>query len=428
MGLKESYEKGKEKLLDDNSICKENRDLFKEFFEFEEHKIKRINHLRELDDGGYKTLLSYLSRLRNVNKWFDNKPWKNITKEDIQKVYNDLEDGKLKTSKGEPFKDRRSYYNKIFKSKPFKLAGHKDDLARDVLEYFTDKRETEVDFIDEEGFKKLVSVISKPEHKLLFWLSWDIGENVFSILQLKKKDFTKQNNKDTKSPEYLVNLPKEILKRSRKTRSELTLYPETVRFIDMILERGKEIFVEDPKGNEFKKVKQKNGKYKKLQGKKKFVPFESHDRIFNFEKRQATKIFDSAVKKTGVKTMPKGDKPTWQHLRKGMTCHLLKNGWHSDEINLRLGHKITSRELEAYVSYAASNKQLPKRRLFQSNLEEVQNELEEFKRREKLQISRAERQGENVESLENTVAELKKMLSMVMGESKATIMTTMQRK
>ncbi len=406
MGLKESYEKRKAELLKDNSICKANRDLFKEFFEFEEHKLKRVNGLSKIDEASYKTLYGYISRFMTVNKWFNNKAWKDLTKENIQEVYDDLEDGKILNSKGQPFKDKRSYYNKIFKSKPFKMAGHKDDLAREVLEYFTDAKDKEVRFIDEEGFRKLVSVVSKPEHKLLFWLAWDVGENVTALLKLTKKDFTKQYNKHTKGQEYLINLPKLTLKRSRQSRSELTLYSETVRYIDIILERGKEVT-----------IKEKKGKSKKT--KKKFIPFEPNDLIFNFEKRQASKFFDSAVKKTGVKVIPSGDKPTWKDLRSGMACHLFKNGWHSDDINLRLGHKISSRELDVYVSYLAANKQTPKKKLFQSNLEEVQNELEESKRREKLQGQRMERQQGDIEAMKKALQDMEKFMGKMIEKKSA---------
>lgn len=427
MGLKESFENAKKRFLDDKSICKENRDLFKEFFLFEEHKVQRMNSLTRLDEGCYKTLLGYVSRLKNVNKWFNNKPWKDLTKQDIQKVYDDLEDGKIKNGKGEPFKDKRSYYNKIFKSKPFKLAGHKDDLAKEVLEYYSDKKDKEVRYVNEASFKKLISVVSKPEHLLLLWLAWDIGENVSSLLKLTKKDFTRQTNKHMKSPEYLVNLPRDTLKRSRQTRSELTLYPETVRYIDMILERGKEMFIDDKNGNDIKKIKQ-NGKYERVYGKKKFVSFEPNDKIFLFEKRQASKFFDIAVKKTGVKTIPQNDKPSWKDLRSGMACHLFTQGWHSDEINLRLGHRISSRELDVYVSYLAANKITPKKKLFQNNLEEVQDEMEESKKREKLYSNRIERQqetmekqNEDIEELKGTIEKMKHILKNVVSEGLGTL-------
>tara|TARA_Y100000310_G_scaffold79653_1_gene76289 strand:+ start:106 stop:1371 length:1266 start_codon:yes stop_codon:yes gene_type:complete len=418
MGLKESYEKRKAELLKDTSICKPNRDLFKEFFEFEEHKLKRVNGLSKIDEASYKTLYGYISRFMTVNKWFKNKAWKDITKNDIQEVYDDLEDGKILNVKGQPFKDKRSYYNKIFKSKPFKLAGHKDDLAREVLEYFTDAKDKEVRYIDEEGFRKLVSVVSKPEHLLLFWLAWDVGENVTALLKLEKKDFRRQMNKDTKSEEYLVNLPKPAIKRSRQSRSELTLYPETFRYIEIILERGKEIFVEDKKGKDSKKNRGKDGKYKKITGKRKFVPFEHNDKIFSFEKRQASKVFDSAVKKTGVRVIPTGEKPTWKDLRSGMACHLFTKGWRSDDINLRLGHKISSRELDVYVSYLAANKKMPKKQLFHSNLEEIQDDLDESVRREKLQGQRHERTNEELHNTQQELRALQDQVKLILKQQR----------
>ena len=134
MTLKSQFESLKEKLINDKSICKENRQLFKEFYDLEEYKLKRTNNLPKIDDNSYRTLLSYISKLRNVNSWFKNKIWKNLTKEDIKKVYDDLEDNKLLTIKGTPFKDKEGYYTRVFKSKPFELAG-KADIAREVMEY-----------------------------------------------------------------------------------------------------------------------------------------------------------------------------------------------------------------------------------------------------------------------------------------------------
>ena len=52
----ELFTEAKSKLLEDKSVCQENRDLFKKFFEYEEKKLKRINSLQDLDDGRYKTL------------------------------------------------------------------------------------------------------------------------------------------------------------------------------------------------------------------------------------------------------------------------------------------------------------------------------------------------------------------------------------
>ena len=75
MGLKESYEDAKARFLSDGSICGENRELWKEFFEWQERKLKRTNNLATLDNATYKTLNYYIGRFKNVNKWFNNKPW-----------------------------------------------------------------------------------------------------------------------------------------------------------------------------------------------------------------------------------------------------------------------------------------------------------------------------------------------------------------
>ncbi len=80
MELKTRYERAKKDLLTDSKICRANRDLFKRFFEFEEYKLKRKNGLPALDASCYKTLLAYTSRLRTVNRWFGNKPRKDLTK------------------------------------------------------------------------------------------------------------------------------------------------------------------------------------------------------------------------------------------------------------------------------------------------------------------------------------------------------------
>jgi len=66
------YERLKEAFLSDGNICAENPDRLKEFFAFEEHKIKRINGLPDLDNGCCKTLIGYVRRLTNANLWFQN--------------------------------------------------------------------------------------------------------------------------------------------------------------------------------------------------------------------------------------------------------------------------------------------------------------------------------------------------------------------
>lgn len=355
MGLKEQYLKAKAMLLTDESICEENRALFREFFEFEEYKLKRCNRLRELDEPTYKTLYGYITRLKSVNAWFGNTPWRDLTRKDIKRVYDDLEDGKIVNQRGKPFEDRASYYNKIFKSKPFRLAG-KSELAKDVIE-FPPSQTKEVKFITEETFRSMVSVLSNPKHLLLFWLAWDIGENIGTLLQLTKREFTSQRSEHTAETEYLVNLPQSKIKRNRQTRSEPTLHPETVRYADMVLSS-----------------------------------LDEGELVFGFGHRHALQIMHRVAKRSGAKCMPNGEPPTWKDLRSGMACHLLKSGWSREEVDARLGHTPNSSALNAYINYLAIDRGKPKKKLFDSSLQNLQFQLQETLRREKLTRMRLEQQ------------------------------------
>lgn len=367
MEFKSRYENAKSNLLNDEEINKENRDIFREFFEYQEYKLKRVNALSKLDNATYKTLYRYILMFKNVNKWFENKSLKKITKEDIKRVYDGLEDGDIKNYLGEPIKSREDYYNKIFRSKPFHLAG-KDDLAREVIEYHRPNHK-EVRFITEEDFKKIVDNAYKPLHRLLLWLAWDIGENINALLELKKSDFYKQNNPHTKEPEYRVNLRKDTLKRSRKARSEITNYSETVQLIDQILKDKLET-----------------------------------DVLFDFDYRNAKKIIDRAVSRAKTKCIPNGEKVTWKDLRSGMACHLLKSGWNTDEVNARLGHRPSSDEIDKYVNFLAIDRHTPKKKIQQFEMEKLNEELNEMKRREKLQAQRFEDQQREMEDFKKKLA------------------------
>lgn len=80
-----------------------------------------------------------------------------------------------------------------------------------------------------------------------------------------------------------------------------------------------------------------------------------------------------------------------------MACHLLKKGWRREEVDARLGHTPNSSALNAYINYLAIDREQPKKRLFDTNLEEIQNQLEEARSREKLIAERLRRQQEENE-------------------------------
>jgi hypothetical protein len=297
-----------------------------EFLAFQEYKLRRQNGLAELDSACCCTLYGYLQRLCNVNRWFANKPWKNLDRGDLQRVYDGLEDGEIRTRRGARFEDRRSYYNKIFKGKPFRMAG-KDHLAREVIEFSTAARKP-VRFVTEETFRRLCGAVHNPVHLLLLWLAWDIGENICALLQLTADDLIPQNNRYTREREYLVSLHRATLKRSRTVRSELTLYPETVRYADIVL-----------------------GQHR------------PDRRLFRFGYQRAVKILFRARDRSAAATMPGGEPLRWKDLRSGMACHLLRYGWTCDEVNARLGHTPRSAALDAYINFLALDRDRLKQRL-----------------------------------------------------------------
>ncbi|MFH1311543.1 MAG: hypothetical protein ABIH65_04015 [Nanoarchaeota archaeon] len=343
MDLQTQYENIKAKMLNDNSVCFENKKWFKQVLEYQENKGKRKNGIPKLDNACYKTLFSYCGKMKRINEWFNNKPLKDITEKEFKRVYDDLEEGKIKTKNGKIFEDRTSYYSKIFKSKPFEMIG-KDIMAKKIIEYNV-RKDKNVRFIPnfKESLRDLVQNAINPSHKLLIQIQGDWGENIFTALQLEKKDFERVIDNETKEPYYLLNLHKGILKRTRTPRREYNIFTETLNMLDKYLENLK-----------------------------------SNDKLFNFELRQAEIMFKRAVEKSKIK-LQNGETPTLKDLRSSMACYLLNEGWTTDDIKGRLGHKPSSDVLDVYVSYLALNKNKVKKKIYEGNLEELKQELERYK-------------------------------------------------
>lgn len=368
--MKTRYENKKQKLLSDPDLQKENSILFKKFLSEKEIQLKRRNGIPELDEACYKTLYQYLQYLKNIDLWFK-KPLKDVTRKDIERVYDGLEDGRIKTQKGTRFEDRKSYYNKCFKSRLFQLAGDKDTIARDVIQsVYSPNGGGDVRFIREADFRKVVEVMHKPEHKLLAWLAFDLGENIFSLLALRKKNFLRQMNEVTREAEYLIQLSGDRIKRSRKQRGELTNFSETVFFLDLVLPK-----VEDD------------------------------GLLFPYGYRQAVKVLDRAVSVSKVTCEPNGEKVTWKDLRSSMACWCLMKNWSLLEINRRLGHTPSSRTIDKYVNYLSMDTQTAKKKVFDSDINKVKEELEQVKHSEKLQEMRYKNELDRVQKENDAIKE-----------------------
>jgi hypothetical protein len=357
------YYSRRDALLADQRICVENRSLFRDFFAFEETKLKRKSSLPMLDKGCVLTLLAYVTRLKNVNAWFGNKPLIQITESDIRSVYDGLEDGKIVTARGTRFVDRRSYYSKVFKSKLFAMAG-KLEIASSVIEYDV-PNEAVVRFVLEDDVRRIAQRTFRRDHLLLLWVAFDIGENINSLLNLTPADFARRLNPNTHEPEYLVRLRKPILKRTRTPRTEVTLYRETTELLDAHLAES----------------------------------VDGHP-IFSFGYQAAREFLARAARSAGVKCQPSGDDVTWKDLRSGMACDLARKGWSRDEINKRLGHRPSSREIDKYLNYLAIDSHQPKVKSHQFEMANLQERLNQSTAREKLADQRLAHLQETVATLE----------------------------
>jgi len=178
-----------------------------------------------------------------------------------------------------------------------------------------------------------------------------------------------------------------------------------VKYLDALFKYGKEVEYRDEKG----RIRRKP------------VPFKDDDFIFTFKYRQALQIFQSVVKRSGVNCEPHGEKPSWKDLRSGMACHLFAQGWHVEDINMRLGHSPQSKWLEAYVNYLAVNRKRVIKKHYDNNLEDIKNELEESKQREKLTAQRLERQKQGLEELNeklNSIESGKQFMTLLLSLAK----------
>lgn len=385
--LKETYQNNKEKILSDRKIFPFNREIIKQHLERQEKVLCRRYGLQALDEANYKTLKTYFCRYYNLNRWL--KDWKNLNKAKLEKFYNDLEEGRIKTQKGERFKDRNAYYDFMLgdlfglieidsekeaidsKTKKRIIIIEKrklSDIFKDVLVIKSKCRPEEVRFFEgdiKEMVKKLEKVAIKPEHKLLLWLAFDTGENISSLLKLEKSDFTRQKNKDTKEPEYRYNFRKEILKRTRRARGDITLFPETIEILDLIIPKLRD-----------------------------------NEKVFKMGYKSADKFLKRAVKIINAKVSGNFDNPSvsWKDFRSSLACYLLQNGYSAEEINDRLGHKISSRVIDRYADFLAMDKHEPKRKVFAHDTQALRNELEETKTREKLLLSRFEKMKDDSDS------------------------------
>jgi len=159
-----------------------------------------------------------------------------------------------------------------------------------------------------------------------------------------------------------------------RSRTEITNYRETVQFLDLL-------------------------------------GAENDDGVlFSFGMRMALKVLDRVVRITGATCLPEGRKITLKDLRSSMACDLLSKGWTTDEVNQRLGHKPSSREIDKYVNWLALDRHRPKKRVHEAEVAQLQQRLEEMHDQTKLDRERQRSLQVEIEALREQMERNNKLL------------------
>ena len=127
-----------------------------------------------------------------------------------------------------------------------------------------------------------------------------------------------------------------------------------------------------------------------MKSSKKLNELHAENKLFKFGPKAADRFLERAIKKAGVRCLPGGQKVTWKDLRSSMACDLLKKGWSRDECNARLGHRPSSRIIDAYINYLSLDRRKPQKKVYESNLKKIEMDLEKQKETNKLQGLRIE--------------------------------------
>ena len=102
-----------------------------------------------------------------------------------------------------------------------------------------------------------------------------------------------------------------------------------------------------------------------------------------------------------------------------MACDLLNKGWTTDEANARLGHTPSSKELDKYINFLAIDRKKPQKKVYDSNILKLTEELEDTREKEKLQSRRYESVKMELEELREKVQELEDYKSTLMEIAKS---------
>lgn len=277
--------------------------------------------------------------LKNVALWLNGKPLDDITEQDLKKVYDRLEKGKIISKKtGKPIKPH-DYYTKVFKSDFFSYIG-KIDLARKII-----RREKEVSedvmFFELDDLHRMAQFTAKPRNQLILYALFDTGARIESLLNIRKRDCALRHNSTTGQDYYTITLRKEFLK--SKGRGKHTRNHTVSTFLNETMERLKIVL----------------------------PTLKDDDPLFPMTYSAVRKLVSAVSERANVKTKPDDKPPTIHVFRKSCACYLLRRGWSIDRVKARLHHTPSSDVIDKYISYFGLDEEEGIQEIQEGNIKDI---------------------------------------------------------
>lgn len=170
-------------------IAKENKDLILRYLQ--DLELGRSSSRPISAHRGMKVLM----HLRIMARWLQ-KPFTQLTKEDVDKVALALRDDKYKKLQGDPYSPRtKEDFARIWSG--FVKWIYPDDLKRiKDLSFNMICKPIEINAITEDQVKKLAEYSNDPKYKALIWFLFDSGARIEETLNVKPEDLTWNNEKN----------------------------------------------------------------------------------------------------------------------------------------------------------------------------------------------------------------------------------------
>jgi len=181
-----------QRLKQDKSILKENKDLILEFLRdcelgktIKKGQKKKIHTIR---------LLRLAYALMQLSRWF-NKPFSKVTQKDMENFILKLENGKIKTKKGKSFTSESQITIKKIIRKFYKwLLGNSVNYPDLVIWIDTSGKIPEIESISRDKINKIINKTGNIKHKALLYFMFDSGARPDEALNIKVKDLIEKDN------------------------------------------------------------------------------------------------------------------------------------------------------------------------------------------------------------------------------------------